>query len=142
MDNLFLDRASILGADDLTPTLKLVMVPEWGGRLYIRTMTGKERERFEEAISSGTAKGKIRPLLASICICDEKGRSLFSAADVDALGEKSVKALNRVYEAAMSLNALGKEEVAALEKNSGAATSGATPSDSQPETTASTSTSS
>ena len=40
-----LTRDSILSADDL-PMVK-VECPEWKGHVYVRTMTGKERDSFE-----------------------------------------------------------------------------------------------
>ena len=70
-----------------------------------------------------------------------KGQPLFTYQDVVDLGKKSSKALHRVYEAGWKLNALGKEEVKELEKNSEAANSGDTPLPSRPATESSMSTS-
>jgi hypothetical protein len=47
-----LTRDSILNAKDLKK--ELVKVPEWGGEVYVRCMTGSERDAFEsEAYQSG-----------------------------------------------------------------------------------------
>ena len=141
---MLLTREMILSVDDKAPTLTKVDIPEWGGEAYIRVMTGLERERFEAAL---TADNKVvgtslRALLASLVLCDEKGKPLFAAADLVALGEKSSNALQRIYVAGLKLNAIGKSGVDELEKNSEAATSGATPSDSRPGTGSPTSTAS
>lgn len=113
-----LTRDSILSA--LDSKLEAVDVPEWGGTVYIRTMSGAERDKFEVEILD--AKGKvtadnIRAKLLAKCLSDEKGTRLFSDADVEALGGKSANVLERLWVKARKLNALSKEDVDELVKN-------------------------
>ena len=50
-----LSRDEILAASDLTK--ELVEVPEWGGSVYVRAMTGTERDSYEESVL------EIRPVV-------------------------------------------------------------------------------
>jgi hypothetical protein len=121
-----LTRESILGFDDRKYCY--VAVPEWGGRVKLRTMMGSERDDFELALLEQKRAGKrttfetnlknIRAKLVAYCICDELGARLFADTDVTALGRKSGTALDRVYEAARKLNGMTEEEIEELAKNS------------------------
>lgn len=138
---MHLTRDQILAVDDTTPTLTEVDVPEWGGSVLVRVMSGRDRDRFEDRLSKEPGNN-LRALLCSLCLCDGRGKRLFAEADVAALGDKSAPALHRVFDAAIKLNAIGKQDVEGLEKNSGAATSGDTPSGSPPDAGSPTSTAS
>ena len=115
-----LGREQILGAVDL-PTVD-VDVPEWGGTVRVRMMTGVERDAFEAATITRHGKkieqnlANIRARLVALCVVDEKGGRLFSEADAEALGKKSAAALNRVFAAAQQLNALTEEAAGAAEE--------------------------
>ena len=121
-----LSRADILGADDLPK--KEVSVPEWGGHVWVRTMTGTERDAFEAALLNGESKatnlGNIRARMASMTLCDDVGERLFVAEDIEELGAKSAAALDRVFAVAQELNHFGDKDVEDLAKNLGAAPSG------------------
>lgn len=115
-----LSREAILGAQDL-PT-KDVPVPEWGGTVRIRSLTAKDRDAIETAIFTARQEGLVAPdnvraRYASACIVDEKGAPLFTADDVEALGQKSATALNRVYDAVLSHNAIAEGDVEELAGN-------------------------
>jgi hypothetical protein len=117
----FLTREAILSVADLTT--ETLVVPEWGGAVRIRTMTGTERDQFEADIlrSEGDQDHRIRNLRARLCaltLCDETGAPLFTLADLEALGGKSASALNRVFEVASRLNALSDQDVETLGKGS------------------------
>lgn len=120
-----LGRDAILGAVDLGHVD--VEVPEWGGVVRVRMMTGSERDSFESA--TVVRRGKrleanlenIRARLVTMCAVDEAGNRLFSEADVAALAAKSSAALNRVFAAAQQLNGLTEEAAtAAVEQFQGA----------------------
>jgi hypothetical protein len=124
-----LTREAILAASDLKPTK--VDVPEWGGFVHIRQMTGAERGALE-AESMGDKKthvATLRARMAARCICDETGNRLFSDADIEALGKKSQAALDRVLAAITQANGLGDEGVtAAGESSTGGQSAGSGPS--------------
>jgi hypothetical protein len=113
-----LSKKEILTADDLAR--ELVPVPEWGGEVYVRGMTGAERDKFESGIVEQRGKSQslnmanIRAKLASLTICDETGQRLFTEADVQALSAKSAAALQRVFEVGQRLSRIGADDVKEL----------------------------
>jgi hypothetical protein len=50
-------------------------------------------------------------------LCDEKGKLLFSEAEIAKLGEKSAAALHRIWEQGLALMRITTEEIRELEKN-------------------------
>jgi len=121
-----LTRAAILQADDL-PREK-VDVPEWGGFVFVRTLTAGERDEFESEMVLFAGKGKTttnmgalkrtRARLCARAMCGEDGQRIFSDEDVEALAAKSAAALDRVYEVAARLSKIGAKDLEELEKNS------------------------
>ncbi len=116
-----LSRDEILKADDIKQ--KIVKVPEWGGEVRIKMMSGTERDAFEASIYNSEEKEtdltNIRAKLCVAVLVDDKGKLLFSFADIVALGAKSAKALDRVYDKATSLNKITAADQEELVKNSG-----------------------
>lgn len=127
---VLLSREQILEAQDLEK--ELVEVPEWGGAVYVRALTGTERDAFEQSMveTRTVRKGRkqetvremrlqnLRARLCALTICDEDGTRLFNDSDVHALGRKSASALNRVFEVAQRLSGLTDEDVEELAGNS------------------------
>lgn len=117
-----LTREQILKADDLPR--QEVEVPEWGGAVHVRTLTGAERDEFEG--ESLQKRGRLREVnlenlrarLCALCIVDADGLRLFNEMDVDKLGGKSAKALDRVFAVAQRMNGFTREDVEELVKNS------------------------
>lgn len=123
-------RASILACDD--SEIRAVTVPEWNNVVvHVRAISGTERDSFEEA--SLVKKGKtreatlrnIRARLVQLAACHEDGTPLFEPADVEALGKKRAKGLDRIFAVAKELAGLTDEDVEELAKNSQGAPSGA-----------------
>jgi hypothetical protein len=59
----------------------------------------------------------VRARLVALCAVDDKGQRLFTAEHIEALTEKSGKAMDRVFQAASDLNFLAVGNIEALEKN-------------------------
>jgi hypothetical protein len=110
-----LNKQQILEAPDIKK--ELVAVPEWGGEVYVKGMSGSERDNFEAAIIERRGKAtrvnlkNIRARLAAACICDEQGNPLFTPADVEDLADKSAAALGRVYDVASRLSGIGEADI-------------------------------
>jgi hypothetical protein len=129
-----LNRDQILAAEDLQH--QDVPVPEWGGTVRIRGLTGDERDAYEitmmknrEAADKGDlTDAHIRAALVAMSIVDEEGKRLFSIADIKALGSKSAAALDRCYNVAQKLARLSAADIEELKGNSGAVPSGASTS--------------
>lgn len=113
MHPLVLSRQAILEADDL-PT-ETVAVPEWGGDVQIRVMSGLDRIKYETAIT--TNKEDVIVALLAVTLCDEGGKLLFETADIAALASKSSKALARVFDRAIAFNKLRPADTDQAEKN-------------------------
>lgn len=115
-----LTKSSILGASDLKH--EDVHVPQWGGTVRVRSMTGMERDEFRTALGqmnngAGVPVGQFAAVLLAACIVDEAGERLFSAEDVAALQRKSAASLDAPAAVAMRLNGLGAGAVEAAVKN-------------------------
>ncbi len=118
-----LSKDQILGADDLPR--EEVRVPEWGGSVWVRSMTGMERDAFESSMleekdgkSRATNMRNIRARMAVLCCVDENGDRLFSHSDEKAVGGKSAAALERIFTVAQRLNGLTNDDVEELAGNS------------------------
>lgn len=115
-----LTRDDILSSNDLPR--ELISVPEWGGDVYVRGLSGVERDKFEASIMEirGTARKvnleNMRAKLCALTICDDGGNLLFSDADVKELGKKSAVALTRVFTVAQRLSGLSGEDVEQMTK--------------------------
>ena len=97
-----LSRDDILKAADNEP--EEVDVPEWGGSVLVRGMTGRERDAFEVSLMQPGRGGRkvldpanVRAKLVARCVVDDDGGRLFTDADVAELGGKSAAAVDRVY---------------------------------------------
>jgi hypothetical protein len=113
-----LTAEEILKAED--KSLVLLSVPEWGGDLYVRVMSGGERDKWEldtQKVMSDGDNTLIRATLCAKCICDDKGNRLFTDKQIKALSQKSSAPLMRVFEVARKLNKLTDEDLEELEKN-------------------------
>lgn len=104
---------------------KVVEVPELGGSVIIRALSGKERDKFEG--ESVTGKGKnteynyrnIRARLVAATAVDEHGNKLFTPEDVSKLGDISAGALSRLFDVARELSGMTEKDVAELAENLG-----------------------
>ena len=119
----FLSRDAILAVDDLLT--EEVAVPEWGGKVLVRGLSGKERDDYEATIMRmrGTnvqlTLANARAKLVSRSVIDlQTKQRLFSDDDVKLLASKSAAALQRVFEVAQRLSGLTAEDVGELVKNS------------------------
>jgi len=94
-------------------------VPEWGGSVKLRVMTGTERDRFEsEFVGGNKTVDMVRAKLVAKCLCDDDGKRLFEEKEIPQLGEKSAAVLDRLFTECMKLNRFTKDDVEELAKNS------------------------
>ena len=75
--------------------LKKIIVPEWdNAEIYVRTMTGGQRQRFEEK----NLKGRdIILMMLAVCLCNADGTPIYTEEELDELGEKNLVVLGRLY---------------------------------------------
>lgn len=123
-----LSMTDILGANDLV--VEKMFVPEWKGCVFVRTLTGKERDEIESHMFQNKGKDttvnttNLRALMvANTLVTDETGtKRVFKGKKFDeyvtALGGKSSKALDRIFSKAQELAGMRKGDVEELTKNS------------------------
>jgi len=112
-----------------------------GEFVYVRQMTGRERDNFEQSLIKENkdlkgnvtgydrALGDFRAKLAVVTVCDEEGKALFLPSDYSLLSQNmSAKRLELIVNAAQKLNAISEEDKEALVKNSSAVQDGNSPS--------------
>lgn len=108
-----LTKEQILSADD--KTREKIDVPLWGGEVYVQSIGGGDRELFELEFSVAAAKGlpfekaNVRARFLAACLCDQDGRLLFNAEDVEALGVKSNVVLCELFDVAKRVSKFGSD---------------------------------
>lgn len=112
-----LSRDQILTVADATT--EDVAVPEWGGTVRVRSLSGKERDHFESSlIDKKTGRpskvANARARLAAMTIVDSVGNRLFNSSDIEQLGNKSAVALERVFDTARRLCGMTDDDLAEL----------------------------
>lgn len=111
-----LSKDDILNADDRR--YEIVPVPEWGGEVRLRSLSGRERDAFEASFTEtrgGKKKDNIenfRARLVATCAVDESGKLLFAnKAEVELLGNKSVAALQRLFDKCNEMNGISESDI-------------------------------
>jgi len=118
---VLLNKAAILAAQDL-PTADLE-VPEWGGWVRVKSLSASERDAFENDVVKRNGQNvqvnarNIRAKLVAMTVVGEDGAPLFGFTDVEALGAKSAKALDKVFTKASELAGLRPTDVQELAEN-------------------------
>lgn len=118
-----LTRDSILTIQDLKT--ESVEVPEWGGAVMLRELSGDERSDYVDFYDKRRVNGEVaykvyRDGLVAASLCDASGARIFALTDEDvaALGAKNGAALERLFERAQILSGIGAKATDELEKNS------------------------
>lgn len=116
-----LTREQILEAQDIKT--ETVEVPEWGGDVKVKAMTGTERDAFEGSLLKGKGKNttvnmqNVRAKLVAHSVVNGNNERLFTDQDVVRLGQKSAAALDRVFSVAQRLSGITDQDVEELAKN-------------------------
>jgi len=111
-------------------------VPELGGVVNVRGMTGRERDAWEASLMTGRGRRRevntdnLRAKLVVKCLVDEQGQRVFRDEDADLVGNIRVDVISRIFNVAQRLSGITDEDVEELGKPS------------EPETSASSSSSS
>jgi hypothetical protein len=124
----FLSKEMILGVDDIIR--ESVYVSEWGGSVLVKAMSGVERDAFEASLNSAIVDAEtgavsqvrnmenFRARLCSACMVNANDKLIFpNPEDVQKLGKKSSRALDKVMAAAQRINGIGVKEVEKITKN-------------------------
>lgn len=121
MSNKYLSRDDILSANDIQ--VEELPVPEWGGIICVKTLTGAERDMLEGELVEMGANGRpkamklqhVRSTVAWLGICDDQGNRMFTdKKDIDRLDRKSAAALDRVVKRIQELSAMSPADIESL----------------------------
>lgn len=125
----YLGRDAILRASALRT--EEVKVPEWmdpdsgADVVLVRELRGRERDEWEASLAVQRGKqmvpdvANMRAKLVARSVVGQDGEPLFSQQDVNALGELSAAALDRVFEVASRLSGLNPADLEEMGKASG-----------------------
>lgn len=111
-----LTKAAIIAAQDIQ-TID-VDVPEWGGTVRLKGMTGAERDAFEESMTKMEGDKRVpnlvnmRAKLVACSLVDDAGAPVFTLEEVSLLASKSAAALSRCSDAAQKLSGMGPSPLA------------------------------
>lgn len=93
-------------------------VPELGGEIWVRGMSGTERDKFEEGlrIRKGKRAGQtdlrnFRAQLAVRVIVDEQGQRVLTDADAEIFGRVPAGVLDRIIARCTELSGKADEEI-------------------------------
>ena len=110
-----LSKAQILAADRRKS--RDVNVPEWGGQVRLREMSGDERDAWEAETFQPDAQGhtqlntlQVRSRLLLRCLVDAEGRRLFIDDEVARLGCLSASTLQKPDTEALAWKQLHAED--------------------------------
>lgn len=115
-----LSKSAIVSSNDTK--LNKVTVPEWGGDVCIKTLTGTERDIFEDSYADQKMK-QFRCRFLVLTLCDESGNRLFTNDEIDVIGSKNSTVIATLFDKAWAFNAFRVEDVDALGKDSPSAQS-------------------
>ena len=95
------------------------------GCVYVRGMSGKERDHWENALMVGRGAHRrvdtrnARARLAVRCLVDEQGQRLFADHDAERVGNIRADLLQRIFNVAQRLSGVSDEDLDELGKSSG-----------------------
>ena len=119
---MLLDKQTILNVQDLQT--EDVDIPEWGGKVRVRGMTGRERDIWEQQNlkNAGTKKQRIdmdniRARMCVMCIVDDNGQRIFDDSDAEELGQKNAGPIVKIADVAQRLSEITYADVEQLAKN-------------------------
>jgi len=108
---------------DVPIRMEKVELPEWDGFIYVREMSAKARDAFENSTFTFDSKGRLDKNLSNyrakfvvLTACDETGKLVFTPEDAEWLGERQAATVQKIFDAAQKLNNV--PDAKELEKNS------------------------
>lgn len=105
-------------------SLKIEPIHAFGEDLFVKELTGKERDEFESSLTIISGKNitpnmsNARAKLVIKCLCDDKGIRVFDDADLEAVGAMPARELDKVFEVAQKMSGLKQADIEELSKNS------------------------
>ena len=90
---------------------EVINVPEWGGSVRLKTMSGVERDMFETEAMKRKKGDKIelkglKSFLLMLTLVDNDGVRLFEESEIDELNKKSGAVIDTLFVKCQDLNKL------------------------------------
>jgi len=105
-------QKKLLSADDILNAEDLITVdvevPEWGGTVRLRSLSGDQVAKFIELTQDSTQRDSSTRILVMSAI-DEEGKQLFTEEQIKTLQKKSFRAVIRLQEKALEINGMSPE---------------------------------
>lgn len=100
-----------------------LFVPQWNTTVRLRSLTGFERDTFEQSLIDQRGKRNkldmrnARAKLVALCVVDQDGKRLFDDNEIGILGTKNAAALDTIYERASAMCGLSDDDMEELTGN-------------------------
>lgn len=117
----YASKQAIFGISDMK--IEDLYVPEWDVTVRIRSLTGFERDTFENSlIDQRGKKNKLdmrnaRAKLVALCVIDEDGNRMFEDSEIGMLGMKNAAALDKIYDVASRMCGMSDADIEELTGN-------------------------
>ena len=115
---MLLDKSAIFAAIDAKT--EDVEVPEWGGSVRVKAMTGEERDEWLAMVKDKDGKPieqKSMAKLVMMSVVDGNNQRIFGHGDLDMLNKKSAAILDRIGKVALKLAQLDEQDIEIASKN-------------------------
>ena len=110
-------------------------VPEWGGKVLVKTLSARERDEFESSMMTVDKNGRpkdnranVRARLCQLALVNEDGTPLFTRHDIKVLGELPAAGLQRVFNKVNEMSAISEEDLEDMAEGFGSAPEELSPS--------------
>lgn len=95
--------------------------PDGSGDVFLRVISSKERDHWEQGCFGNSKKGQpvsVRSKLVALVLVDEAGKRLFTDPESALIDGLEASFVDPIFDEAMKVNRMRKEDVDDLEKNS------------------------
>ena len=106
-----------------------VTVPGWPDGLFVREMTGRERDVWDDSMVELhgdevrlKARDNLTARLVVLTLVGADGKRIFADSDIAKVGELGSESLAVIYQASAKLNKLARDDIEDEAKNSTGAT--------------------
>jgi hypothetical protein len=106
----------MLGKELLGKSQKLTPVEAFGKQLYVKRMTGLQREFIEREGGKPVPVHSRRAMTVCYCLCDQDGTRLFEDKDLADLDNEPYHELDKVAEVAYVFNEMDRAALERLKK--------------------------
>ena len=107
-----LTKEQIIEANKARPIEK-VTIPEWGGDVYVHTLTVGQRLSLAEETQKKNGNATFFIQLVALTTHDDKGNKIWNG-DASSINDLDGIATQRIFDAAAKLNGFAEEEVKEL----------------------------